>query len=145
MSILREWTKICEPALLLEAVGVLETDNAPMFYFKEYTQEVPVGILAMRIEDLKSVQSALLSISPSQPSHRLNIAGHTMTFDGRIVPNEVASLVALERVPFHCKTRIVFRFQEPYRHWSFALKSNKHARVFNTFLSMVGRRYGRVV
>lgn len=145
MSILREWTKICEPALWLEAVGVLETDNAPMFYFKEYAQEAPVGIFAMSIAGLKILQSALRRISPSQPSHRLNIAGHMMTFDGRILPNEVASLVALERVPFHGKTRIVFRFREPYRHWSFALKSNKHARVFNTFLSMVARRYGRVV
>lgn len=134
MEISREWTRICKPAIWLEKVGILQAANAPYFFFTEFTQEVPVGSFLMDIGSIKTLRTALHTISSENPSIKLNLTGYTMAF-------EKSSLVALEFTPYHWKRRIVFRFQEPYRNWSFALNSDKHARIFNELLSMVERRY----
>lgn len=134
MEITREWTRICKPAIWLEKVGILQVSNAPYFFLSEYTQEVPVGSFLMNIGSIKILQTALHTISSENSLIELNLTGYTMAF-------EKSSLVALELTPYHCKQRIVFRFHEPYRNWSFALNSDKHARIFNDLLSMIDRRY----
>ena len=134
MSIIRKWTKICKPAFWLNTVGVLENSNSTRFYFEESTQKGPVGFFSMDVQYLVKIITALSTISNDEPIIELDISGYDSS--GRS-----AALEAVEFIPYHWKKRIVFRFKEPYRNWSFALDSQKHKEVFASLLSMVERKW----